>query len=281
MRALVLPQRRGTSTCATHHPDEAVRTAADELVDLLTPSCKGLCTDLGVERHLARHPGPRRHGLHRGDRRRPALPRRPHHPDLRGHQRHPGHGPRRPQARRARRRRRCAELLAEMRAARRRAGRRGDELAVDPRRTSPTPARRPRGGHGLDDRARPADPDDALAGATPFLRMFGLVAWRLAAGPFGPGGDAGPGHGRRHLEPTFLQAKVATARFYADQLLPQAGGPAAVGDRRAPPTSSPSSPSTWPAERCSTARGHRAGRPSRARARATSTSGRCASPPTA
>ena len=28
--------------------------------------------------HVARHPGPRRHGLHRGDRRRPALPRRPH-----------------------------------------------------------------------------------------------------------------------------------------------------------------------------------------------------------
>ena len=31
-----------------------------------------------------------RHGLHRGDRRRAALPRCPHPPDLRGHQRHPG-----------------------------------------------------------------------------------------------------------------------------------------------------------------------------------------------
>jgi alkylation response protein AidB-like acyl-CoA dehydrogenase len=53
--------------------------------------------------HLDRHPGPRWHGLHRGDRRRPVLPRHQDHPDLRGHQRHPGHGPRRPQAPHARR----------------------------------------------------------------------------------------------------------------------------------------------------------------------------------
>ncbi len=37
-----------------------------------------------------RRPGPWRHGLCRGDRRRPALSRRPHLADLRGHERHPG-----------------------------------------------------------------------------------------------------------------------------------------------------------------------------------------------
>ena len=47
---------------------------------------------------LARRAGARRHGLHRGDRRRPALPRCPHPGDLRGHQRHPGDRPGDPQA---------------------------------------------------------------------------------------------------------------------------------------------------------------------------------------
>ncbi len=48
---------------------------------------------------LSRRAGPWRHGLHRGDRRGAALSRRPHHRDLRGHQRHPGDRPRDPQAR--------------------------------------------------------------------------------------------------------------------------------------------------------------------------------------
>ena len=47
---------------------------------------------------LHRRAGARRHGLHRGDRRRPALSRRTHPADLRGHQRHPGHRPGRTQA---------------------------------------------------------------------------------------------------------------------------------------------------------------------------------------
>ncbi len=48
--------------------------------------------------HLHRGPGVRRHGLHRGVRRRPALPRQAHRADLRGHERHPGDGSGRPQA---------------------------------------------------------------------------------------------------------------------------------------------------------------------------------------
>ena len=43
---------------------------------------------------VARCPGPRRHGLRGGDRRRPALPRRPDRADLRRHERHPGRRPR-------------------------------------------------------------------------------------------------------------------------------------------------------------------------------------------
>ncbi len=90
---------------AARHADEEVRRGAAELVELLTPVSKGWGTDLGVELTSLGHPGVRRHGLHRGDRRRAALPRRPHRPDLRGHQRHPGDGPRRAQAPDAGRRR--------------------------------------------------------------------------------------------------------------------------------------------------------------------------------
>jgi hypothetical protein len=69
-----------------------------------------------------------------------------------------------------------------------------------------------------------ADPAAALAGSTPYLRMFGLVTcgWLLgrsaeaALGLLASGGGA--------YDPDFLRAKVATARFYAAQLLPQAGG---------------------------------------------------------
>ena len=55
-----------------------------------------------------RRPGPWRHGLCRGDRRRPALSRRPDLADLRRHERHPGGRPGRAQARRWRAARCCA-----------------------------------------------------------------------------------------------------------------------------------------------------------------------------
>src|SRR6202045_4573345 len=53
---------------------------------------------------LAWRAGARRHGLHRGDRRRPASARRAHCADLRGHQRHSGDRSRHPQAPALRRR---------------------------------------------------------------------------------------------------------------------------------------------------------------------------------
>jgi 3-(methylthio)propanoyl-CoA dehydrogenase len=65
-------------------------------------------------------------------------------------------------------------------------------------------------------------PNDALAGAAPYLRMFGLVTggWLMARSALAAKRllDEGSGDSR------WLSEKVATARFYAEQLLPQACG---------------------------------------------------------
>jgi alkylation response protein AidB-like acyl-CoA dehydrogenase len=66
------------------------------------------------------------------------------------------------------------------------------------------------------------DPDNALAGATPYLRMCGIVTggWLLARSAQAAvrALDAGGG------DAEFLRQKLVTARFYAEQLLPQAAG---------------------------------------------------------
>ena len=66
------------------------------------------------------------------------------------------------------------------------------------------------------------DVNDRLAGASPYLRMFGVVAGgyylaksALVATRLLNNGGAGD---------RFLEAKVVTARFYAEQILPQAAG---------------------------------------------------------
>jgi alkylation response protein AidB-like acyl-CoA dehydrogenase len=62
--------------------------------------------------------------------------------------------------------------------------------------------------------------DDNAAGATPYLRMFGLTVggWLLAkqAAAAVPRLAAGEG------DPAFLNAKIVSARFFAEQFLPQA-----------------------------------------------------------
>lgn len=65
------------------------------------------------------------------------------------------------------------------------------------------------------------DETGALAGATPYLRIFGLVAGAsylaeaaLAAASLRAGGDSDPAHA----------ARIAIARFFAENLLPAAGG---------------------------------------------------------
>ena len=69
----------------------------------------------------------------------------------------------------------------------------------------------------------PAGPTDALAGATPYLRLFGLVigGWLLARSALAASRLA---HDASGPDATFLQDKIGTARFYAGQLLPRVTG---------------------------------------------------------
>jgi alkylation response protein AidB-like acyl-CoA dehydrogenase len=68
------------------------------------------------------------------------------------------------------------------------------------------------------------DPDNALAGATPYLRMTGIVTggWLLTRAALAAtkllDGD------RDGFSDEFLRQKLVTAHFYATQLLPQAAG---------------------------------------------------------
>ncbi len=68
----------------------------------------------------------------------------------------------------------------------------------------------------------PADPNNSLAGATPYLRMCGIVTggWLLARSARAAQHQLDDGRG----DAAFLRQKVVTARFYADQILPQAAG---------------------------------------------------------
>jgi hypothetical protein len=80
--------------------------------------------------------------------------------------------------------------------------------------------------HGL------ADPNDALAGASPYLRLFSQVmgGWLQARSALAAQRLLASGGGG--FDRTFLDAKVATARFYADNLLPLVHGlvaPATAG----------------------------------------------------
>ena len=72
--------------------------------------------------------------------------------------------------------------------------------------------------------------DDNAAGATPYLRMFGVTlgGWLLAKQALAAQARLAAGEG----DPVFLNAKIATARFFAEQILPQAAallGPATRG----------------------------------------------------
>lgn len=74
-----------------------------------------------------------------------------------------------------------------------------------------------------------ADPQNAFAGATPYLRMAGIVtgAWMLtksalAAAALRDAGD--PPSVGRGFDAEFLDQKLVTARFWATQILPQAAG---------------------------------------------------------
>ena len=63
------------------------------------------------------------------------------------------------------------------------------------------------------------DPNAGAAGASPYLRMFGMTVggYLIAKGGLAAARMAGNGDADR----PFLAGRVATARFYGEQLLPQ------------------------------------------------------------
>jgi hypothetical protein len=65
----------------------------------------------------------------------------------------------------------------------------------------------------------PAEPNDALAAATPYLRLSGLVigGWLMARGALAASRLLRTASG---ADAAFLQEKIGTARFYVGQLLP-------------------------------------------------------------
>ena len=70
--------------------------------------------------------------------------------------------------------------------------------------------------------AMASDPNAVAAGATPYLRLFGLTVsgYLIAKGGLAAAAQAGqPG-----ADDPFLTARIATACFYGEQLLPQAPG---------------------------------------------------------
>ena len=70
--------------------------------------------------------------------------------------------------------------------------------------------------HGL------GDPKEALAGATPYLEMFGLVTggWFSARLALAAAGELDSGSD----DTAYLQARISSARFFIEQLVPRAAG---------------------------------------------------------
>jgi alkylation response protein AidB-like acyl-CoA dehydrogenase len=70
------------------------------------------------------------------------------------------------------------------------------------------------------------DPHDAAAGAMSYLRLWGTVSggWQMARAALAAGKDLAAGEG----DADFLRAKIVTARFYGEQILPRASSQAAA-----------------------------------------------------
>jgi 3-(methylthio)propanoyl-CoA dehydrogenase len=206
---------------ARHHHDPAEREARQELVELLTPISKAWCTDLGVE---VASTGLQVHGgvgyveetgvaQHFRDSRIPPI-----YEGTNGIQaidlvtrKAPmrGGGV-------------VADLLAQIEATGQQLAAAGPELAgMGPALAAGVRAMREATGWILS--REPAEPADALAGATPYLRLSGLVigGWLMARSALAASRllreASGPGA-------VFFRDKIGTARFYTGQLLPQAAG---------------------------------------------------------
>ena len=206
---------------ARHHHDPAEREARRELADLLTPISNAWCTDLGVELTsigLQIHGGTgyveetgvaqylrdgRIAPIYEGTNGIQAIDLVIRKVPMRGGAV-------------------VAELLAQMEALDAELAAAGSELAgVRAALASEVSALREATdwivSHGL------AEPNDALAGATPYLRLFGQVigGWLLARSALAASRLL---HKAGGCDTVFLQDKIGIARFYAGQLLPQAAG---------------------------------------------------------
>jgi 3-(methylthio)propanoyl-CoA dehydrogenase len=206
---------------AREHPDQAEREARRELVDLLTPVCKAWCTDLGVELTsigLQVHGGmgyveetgvaqylrdSRVAPIYEGTNGIQAIDLVTRKVPMRGG------GV-------------VADLLAQMEALDPELAAAGPELAAMRSALASGVSVLREATDWIMSRGL-AEPDDALAGATPYLRLSGLVigGWLLARSALAASrllGDAGGS------DVIFLRAKIGTARFYTEQLLPQTAG---------------------------------------------------------
>ena len=177
-----LRHRGGAGHRAPPSRRRRARKQHQAFVDLMIPIVKGWCTETAHRGRVARRAGARRHGLHRGDRRRAVLARRAHHHDLRRHHRHPGQRPGRPQDR-ARRRRdgqgadrgRCKRPTPSWRSA-------------DERRPEGDPQSAAAASKAVDEastassRPMTSDVKALFAGAVPFLKLMGIVSggWQMA-----------------------------------------------------------------------------------------------------
>ena len=74
------------------------------------------------------------------------------------------------------------------------------------------------------------DPEIGAAGATPYLRLFGTAVggWLLARLAHAAAGHLAEPAGAKGFDRRYLTGKIATARFYAENLMPQTGWLAAA-----------------------------------------------------
>ena len=202
---------------AHHHPDADERTRGDELTDLLTPLSKSWCTDLGneltslgIQIHggmgFVEETGAAQHyrdiriaGIYEGTNGIQAI-------DLVGRKLSMRNGDV------------VRELLLEI-----------NETVSELRASNLESIGKPLEDAVQDMQAATewliekggASTDDGLAGATPYLRMFGTTVggWLLAKSAMQAKKQIEEGN-----DSEFLHAKIETAIFFAEQLLPQVSG---------------------------------------------------------
>ena len=206
---------------ARHHPDRAEREARRELADLLTPISKAWCTDLGVdltsiglqvhggmgyveETGVAQYLRDSRiapiyegtNGIQAIDLVMRKVPMR-------------GGGV-------------VKDLLAQMEALDRELSAVGSELGGVRSALANGVSALQEATDWIMSHGR-AEPNDALAGAAPYLRLSGLVigGWLMARSALAASRLL-PNAGGSNV--VFLREKISTARFYTEQLLPQTAG---------------------------------------------------------